>query len=140
MSEMRDCYVFDVDGTLALKGDRDPYDYSKILLDRPQIYVVDICRKLALSADIIILSGRMDVCRDETIEWLDSWKIPHALLLMRKEKDFRADEIVKEELYTQHIKPFYKVLGVFDDRPKVNRVWRELELPLFMIGDQTKEF
>ena len=140
MSEMRDCYIFDVDGTLALKGDRDPYDYSKILLDRPQIYVVDICRKLALSADIIILSGRMDVCREGTIEWLDSWEIPHALVLMRKEKDFRADEIVKEELYTQHIKPFYNVLGVFDDRPKVNRMWRELGLPLFMIGDQTKEF
>lgn len=29
-----DCYIFDIDGTLALKGDRSPYDTEKTSLSK----------------------------------------------------------------------------------------------------------
>ena len=46
---------------------------------------------------------------------------------MRKEKDYREDTIVKREMYDQMLKDGYKPELVFDDRPSVLRMWREIE-------------
>jgi hypothetical protein len=54
---------------------------------------------------------------------------------MRKEKDNRPDEVVKEELYHNQISPFYKVEAVFDDRNKVVAMWRRLGLTVFQVAD-----
>ena len=45
---------------------------------------------------------------------------------MRKEGDYRSDTIVKEEMYNQMLVDGYKPTMVFDDRPSVLRMWREL--------------
>ena len=46
-------------------------------------------------------------------------------LIMRKQGDFRADDIVKKELYETYLKDKFNVLCVFDDRDKVVKMWRE---------------
>ena len=38
---------------------------------------------------------------------------------MRSEKDYRSDEIIKEELYNQYIKDKYYCIAIFDDRDRV---------------------
>lgn len=55
------CFVFDIDGTLALMNGRSPYDYSKVITDLPNINIVTIAGILYQKGyNIIILSGRED--------------------------------------------------------------------------------
>ena len=46
---------------------------------------------------------------------------------MRAEKDYRKDTIVKREMYEQMLVDGYDPKLVFDDRPSVLRMWREIE-------------
>lgn len=139
------CVIFDIDGTLAhnLSG-RNIYDYTRVLEDTPDPLVSlvadSICENATHYVDIVILSGRDDDCREQTIEWLDRNMIPFTHLYMRKTGDRRADDIVKEELYHKYVEPTYSVLGIFDDRPKVCRMWRRLGLRVAQVGNPHKEF
>lgn len=58
----------------------------------------------------------------------------------RKKGDFRSDEIIKKEIYDNHIKDNYNVLGVFDDRLKVIRMWEKEGLFVFNCNQGNIEF
>jgi len=127
--ELLDCIIVDVDGTLAYKCDRDIFDYSKVIDDIPNKGLIDILQIMRIAESvcpkIIILSGREDSSRQHTKSWFNKNEIPFDYLFMRKTGDHRDDTIVKKELYEEHIKGKYNVIGVFDDRPKVIRMWKE---------------
>jgi len=59
---------------------------------------------------------------------------------MRKHGDYRPDDIVKKEMYDAFIKDQYNVLGVFDDRLKVVRMWEGLGLWVFNCNQGNVEF
>lgn len=140
MSKLRPVWVFDIDGTLALKGDRRPFDWSRVKEDKPNPAVCAIAYTLLdMGQSIAYISGRSDECYDDTINWLYS-NVEHGLdgsvgLFMRAEGDFRRDTVVKREIYDNHIKNEYNVLGVFDDRRSVVKMWRELGLTCFDVAD-----
>lgn len=134
----------DLDGTLALRTNRSPYDFEKVDTDVCDFRLAELIKTLNVETqyDIIFLSGREDIgnCREKTEKWLhdnvqfqyweslpgvkeDNWK-----LLMRKKGDHRPDEIVKKEIYETEIAPHYDVVAVFDDRDKVVKMWRDLGL------------
>lgn len=50
---------------------------------------------------------------------------------MRGVDDLRNDAIVKKELAERYILPMYNVRGVFDDRDRVVKMWRELGLTCY---------
>lgn len=115
------CIICDLDGTLCLHQGRNPYDLSKVSEDKPNDPLVDLLRILSNSVNIIFFSGREGTkqCREDTFKWLDSYlNIPFELY-MRKEKDYRPDEVIKEELYNEIIKDNYYCMAVFDDRDRV---------------------
>lgn len=122
------CIICDIDGTLALKGDRGIFEYDKVEKDIPNGRLIRILKSLGKDNKIFIFSGREDTCHKETSHWLKSFNIPFDYLVMRKAKDFRDDTVIKKEMYDEHIKDKYDVLAVFDDRPKVIRMWKELNL------------
>ena len=132
--DLQDCYIFDIDNTLAIKGNRSPYEFDKVGLDSVNEYVLRILKALSVDNEIFILSGREDSCRKETEDWLNKI-IRYGGLFMRKAGDKRSDSIIKRELYEAHIKDKYNVLGVFDDRQGVCRLWYSLGLPLFRVGN-----
>ena len=132
------CIIVDIDGTLALINGRNPYDDTLIHTDKPNKYIVDIVNRFKKLYDyewvssngrinnrIILMSGRMDKCRNQTEKWLKDNIIPYDILYMRKTDDFRQDSIVKKELYEEHIKGKYYVEAVFDDRDQVVKMWRD---------------
>lgn len=122
-------WIFDMDGTLALKHpDRSIYEYHKVELDFLHEPVARFAHILAERWNIIILSGREETCREKTINWLNKYHIPFNKILMRKAKDYRADHIIKKEIWEEHIKDQYNVLGVFDDRARVVEMWRNIGL------------
>lgn len=134
-------YIFDLDGTLAHMDGRSPYEWDKVSGDLPNPYLRRIMFRLSMDTEIIILSGRDEVCRDKTIAWLNACGMSsYSKLYMRPQGDMRKDTIVKEEMYVNHIQGKYHVVGVFDDRPSVCRMWRELGLPVFQVGDPDVDF
>ena len=66
-------WLCDIDGTLALKGDRSPYDWAKVGLDAPNKPVITVARALAARSGLIFMSGRMEQCREETKLWLHTF-------------------------------------------------------------------
>lgn len=137
--------IVDVDGTIANKCDRSPFEWDKVGCDTPRLEIINMIRAFARSygATPIFLFGRDSVCRDITQGWINS----HAYmdkdqeLYMRAEGDMRKDTIVKEELFWEHIEPTYNVIGAFDDRPVIIRLWHKLGIPnVICVSDPFIEF
>ena len=121
----------DIDGTIALRRGRSPYDQSKVLEDAFDPRMNFLLSSLSEKFKIIFLSGRQDTkqCREDTEKWLkDNLRLSEVTLIMRSEGDLRPDDVVKKELYQKYIKDKYNVVCVFDDRDKVVRMWRNLGL------------
>lgn len=130
----QNCYIFDIDGTLAKMNGRSPYDYTKVDTDIPNHNITMIARLLSQSMlPIIIVSGRESSCKDDTINWLNKNSIPFNALIMRKTGDNRNDAIIKKEIYKEFIEPNYNVLAVFDDRNRVVDMWRSLGLTCLQV-------
>lgn len=132
--ELPKAYLFDIDGNLAKKGDRDIFDDSKLHLDTEIIPVGETLRALhSQGYKIIFLSGRQDSCRKTTKKWLEDNNLwtTDSEMFMRKSKDQRCDSIVKEELLIKYVVPKYNVLAVFDDRIRVVKSWERLGLFCF---------
>lgn len=136
--------IVDVDGTIAEKGDRSPFDWSKVGLDSPRELIINLIMTFAKqqNSHIIFLSGRDEVCRTETYNWLDL-HLPEELwaftLKMRKSGDSRKDSIIKEELFWPLTKDF-DIVAVFDDRPAVVRMWKDLGLTVIDVSVGYNEF
>jgi T4 RnlA family RNA ligase len=138
--DLPDCYLVDIDGTLAINNTRNPFEWHRVDEDDLNPAVATLVEKLGRDTKIIVLSGRSSVCRDLTIAWLKKHHIEHHDLFMRSAEDSRADDILKSELYYLHVRGKYNVLGVIDDRPKVCRMWRNLGLNVFQVGNPDYEF
>lgn len=127
-------YLFDIDGTLASMSDRSPFDWPKVADDDPRPQVIETARAHAKAGyKIIVMSGRDGSCRNETIGWLDLYDIPFDDLFMRPEGDMRKDNIVKQELFDQHIRFNYNVIAVYDDRDQVVDMWRAMGVDCFQV-------
>lgn len=140
-SSLPTAVIVDVDGTVSRHVSRSPYDYSKVLTDEPIQFVIDILESLADKHEIIFLSGRKDSCYEDTKVWLAK----HApfwggKLFMRPDDSNIPDYIVKEKLFNENINGKYNVVGVFDDRLQVARLWSKKGLPLLKVGDPDLDF
>ncbi len=130
--------LVDIDGTLALRGDRAPHDHDASMEDAVNWPVVKVCDALhAAGHPVLLISGRDEQYRPVTEYWLATHNIcPYRTgLVMRSRGDNRPDQIVKRELYEQHIQPHYSVVAVLDDRKKVVQMWRDLGLLCLQVAE-----
>lgn len=129
---MNKIILVDIDGTVAHRTNRDPFEYDKVLDDRPDNETIEAVNALWRAGyKIIFISARDDSCFDDSYEWLRLHCPPFIKLYMRKTGDLRKDAVIKEEIYREHIEPFYDVFCVFDDRNQVVDMWREIGLKCF---------
>lgn len=136
-----EAYIFDVDGTLAFNdGHRSFYDYSKVLGDWAKYEVASVANDLGNSHHIIIVTGRKAEALEDTKQWLLNNNINYDEIYARADGDDRPDAIVKYEILRDKIAPNYDVLGVFDDRPSVCEMWRNVDIPTFQVGDPDVRF
>lgn len=137
-TDLPPAFIVDVDGTLALNNGRNVYDFSRLGEDS----VNESLRKVLVAlywspqVEILIATGRPADYVLETEDWLYENDVPYTEILSRGDEgvDMRSDDIVKYEIlqaYAQH----YNILGVFDDRPKVLRMWRQVGLTTFQLGN-----
>lgn len=124
-------WICDIDGTLALRGvlGRGPFDWARVGEDTPNHAAIEIVQALiAAGHEIRYVTGRMEQCRDLTVDWLRKHVMSSTLptdLYMRPDGDFTPDNELKRKIYGEQIFPYCHVTGVIDDRDKVVRMWRE---------------
>lgn len=130
--------IVDIDGTLAKMANRSPYDWSRVGEDSPVDSVISAVDAAFQSGRrIIVMSGRDGSCRGITHRWLLD-HLPEGVmfdLYMRSAGDMRKDDIVKYELFNNHVRDKYHVQYVLDDRRQVVEMWRALGLSCFQVQD-----
>jgi predicted kinase len=135
--DLPEAVLVDIDGTVALMNGRSPYDMTRVGEDLPNPAVIAAVRAMhAAGHAIVFCSGRDDSCRAETEAWLKAFVgVPYEALFMRAEGDSRKDAIVKREIFDNEIRDRWNVVGVFDDRQQVVRMWRALGLTVFQVAE-----
>lgn len=143
--------IVDIDGTIALRQNRSPFEYEKVGEDKVDHRMAHLLRNLICECEeyeVFFVSGREQVgnCYADTALWLSNniheehWFNQGVCesnwtLYMREEGDHRSDEIVKKEIYENKIKPWFDVVCVFDDRNRVVKMWRDLGLLCAQVYD-----
>ncbi len=136
----RKAIIVDIDGTVAdLRHRRHfvaskPKNFKAFFAaapdDTPIKPVIDVVKAAkAEGAALVFCSGRPDDTREVTETWLREvagfdGKFAFDALFMRKAGDFRADDIVKEELLDAILAEGFEPVIVFDDRQRVVDMWR----------------
>lgn len=129
--------IVDIDGTVAIKGDRDIYDGSKAHLDTPNKPVIRVVEAIFdTGIEVVFTSGRWEQYREVTESWLETnINISYSDLFLRADGDYRADHVIKKEIYHSKIEPIYDIQFILDDRDSVVKMWRSLELPCFQVAE-----
>ncbi|MFF3326323.1 AAA family ATPase [Streptomyces sp. NPDC002889] len=126
----------DIDGTLAIRGDRGPYDFTRCDEDLLNASVRGALRSFRRADGdvIVLLSGRGEEHRDKTEAWLRRYEVPYDELWMRAAGDGRRDDVVKAELFDRHVRDRFAVRVSLDDRDRVVAVWRRMGLPTWQVN------
>lgn len=134
------CIIFDIDGTVALRGDRDPYDLTRVGEDTPNVPVMTIAKLLAFAilfhtdvTEIVFTTGRQAKAKQQTEMWLDHHFGFEYTLMMRADNDGRPDHVVKDEM-RQMIQERMDIVCVFDDRDQVVKMWRDKGIACFQVA------
>ena len=164
---MKKTVIFDLDGTLAnidvrrdkslkpngkLDWDIFAAPNSILALDKPNAPVIKMAQMFKADGfKIVIFSGRNDRGFDATVQWLNDFKVPFDLLVMRPDKfkdkswpiadgnpatpdmRFMPDEILKKQMLDTFV-DINDVFLVVDDRDKVVKMWRDLGLNTFQVA------
>jgi hypothetical protein len=140
--------IFDLDGTLALIDKRRAvaakpngkidykvlYDPQHISLDEPNWPVINLAKMYHdWGFQVLIVSGRSDRTKRETIKWLEQYEVPYRRLLMRNHKDNTPDNELKQSWLDSQLDRD-DIHVVVDDRQRVVDMWRENGLTVFQVG------
>lgn len=133
--ELDGAIIVDIDGTVALKGDRSPYDETRVSEDKPNYPVTAAVWALyERGYKVIFCSGRTEACREDTEAWIrDNIGTYTFELYMRAIGDKRRDDLVKLELFDK-FRDRFDICAVFDDRQQVVDMWRSLGLTVFQVA------
>lgn len=136
--ELENCILVDLDGTVALNtGGRSPYDWKRVGEDEPNWPVIKMIQSYLMSNNtkLIFMSGRDEVCRKETEEWLRKYFSDWHALYMRPQNNTEKDSIIKERLFMNWINGRFNCIGIFDDRLQVCKMWRSLGLQVYQVAE-----
>jgi hypothetical protein len=82
---------------------------------------------------LVFASARSEICRAQTVEWLERHDLRGELYL-RRMGDHRPDYIVKEEILDQILADGWIPQMVFEDRTRVVEMWRVRGIPCAQIA------
>lgn len=136
---MAQIIIVDIDGTIAdishrkhfLESTPKDWDafYKACIGDKPITTILDMVWHLSYEYEIVFCSGRREDCRQDTIAWLGKYiDLQNYTLLLRPNRDFRPDHIVKPELVRKQGIDFRSIAFVLEDRKSVVEAWRKLGL------------
>jgi hypothetical protein len=146
--------VFDIDGTLANCEHRlhhvrsKPKNWKAFDAGIPNDTVIPQVAAMYWFLvgsgihDVVLATGRNERSRKATEDWMyangfDGFQ----KLYMRSKDDFRTDDIVKRELLDDIVADFGKKPDmVFEDRPRVVKMWRDNGIFVFDVKQNEEDF
>lgn len=143
-----DIVIFDLDGTLAIIDDRRAlatkpngklnwgvfFNPDNIQLDKPNTPVIKTFQAMkAAGYTVGIFSGRDDITKTQTIEWLREHNVHADFMYMRPHNTYTPDDILKKSWLDEIIKNS-NIICVFDDRDKVVKMWRDNGIACFQVN------
>lgn len=142
--------ICDIDGTIADCEHRRHYItnkpknhdafYAGVRDDKPIgkiIYLLGTLLEYHIPPSLIFVTGRPERTRKDTEWWLSEYLhlYPHDYqMFMRKDKDYRQDYMVKQDILDKYIDKS-KVLFVLDDRDQVVQMWRRNGLTCLQVAE-----
>lgn len=137
--------IFDIDGTIADTAHRAQHARDKnwdkffagIEHDEPKTPIVDLLKMYHEAGyKILLLTGRGEEYRRQTVDWLEKQELLSLVttLYMRPKKDFRHDEVIKEEIYNMMISHNFNIDAVYEDRDRVVEMWRRIGLTCLQVA------
>ena len=142
---MRKGFVFfDFDGCISICNWREQllpgnklfknYDefHAMLSYDPPNNWIIDMMGKMVQDGyEVIILTGRMENTRKESLSWLHEHGVRYHQMIMRPNEDLRGSEVFKAEVISRFKKEDVKM--IFDDRPKIIDHLTSLGYPTFKV-------
>ncbi len=147
-----DAVVVDLDGTVALATNRNVHDLSKVLTDEPNLGVAEIVRVLrkqqllpysGTTTNIIFCSGREDICREDTLAWLNNLDngivhtdFPFCNFHLRMRPSGTTafkDWEIKVDLW-RDIQADYNIIALIDDRDQIVHIGRRLGFTVMQVN------
>ena len=144
--------IVDLDGTLAIldhrlhfvSGQKKDWEsfFKACVNDSPNQDVIDLVSRIVRSAsdaspiEVHIFSGRNEIVRQETLEWLGRYVSFDFSLLMRPEKDHRPDALLKKDFLEMSGLTPENTLCVLDDRKSVVDMWRAEGFTCLQVADR----
>lgn len=117
--------------------------YDACYLDTVNIPVARVMRTLhAAGAEIWFFTGRTDRVRHLTEKWLSDnlslffADVTYGQVVMRKDGDWRADDVIKQEMLNAMLpEDRARLVAVFDDRSRVVQMWRRNGIACFQVAE-----
>ena len=122
--------IFDIDNTILYHTNRSPYNWSDLSGDKliPGMdHLIDMFN--FYDYYVIIITGRPELVRPQTKEWLSVNGIVYDELIMKPEQ-FEKGFIFKQRELTQLLED-YDVKFAFDDDPKCANMYKENGIIIF---------
>ena len=131
--------IIDLDGTLAdvdhrlhhiKKNPKDRETFHSLMgEDEVNLWCLELLEAMKGKGHrIILVTGRAETYREDTVNWLERKKIPYDELYMNPDKGVVKDYDFKKTVYENFIRDRIDVLFVVEDRSRVVDMWRELGL------------
>jgi hypothetical protein len=145
---LRKIICWDIDGTLALTGERmifvntEPKNkeafHKASVFDAPISQTLWINKILGFRPDVfnVLVTARQNKLREATEKWLLYHKVKYDQLYMKADdsglSDSEAKRIMLKEIREKYGEPFM----VFDDRHEVNEMWVNEGVYLFDVSQK----
>lgn len=148
----RPIYIFDLDGTLSdpthrlpLIKEEDPPKWDEFFLacdrDEPIDETIEIVNALMnFDCHVHIFTGRGNIARQRTQQWLNDKGVNYSKLYMRPKNDYTPDHELKQEymidlFHADSLEQCRKhISGIFEDRKKVVDMWRDKGFTCYQVA------
>lgn len=141
-------HVYDVQGTLIdvtsirslVECDKPDFDaFHEATGNCPANQdVVDATKRSHLSQHVVIvMTGMNERYRGLVATWLYRHEVPFDLLMMRGNRDFRKDFIVKLEMLREARLRGFTVTHATDDNPAIIDLWQSENIPVTVVPGWT---
>lgn len=149
-------WIFDIDGTLAncdhrlhhvKKPSGEKKNWPAFFKAIPEDTVIHSVREIYntlvnAGSEVYLCTGRPETYRESTEKWLeDNFISGFKALIMRPVNDSRPDFAAKKDALLKELGhgKIGSVSGIFEDRLQVCEAWREMGIPVFVVGDEWRK-
>jgi hypothetical protein len=122
--------IIDLDGTIAHNvTDRGWFDETRMHEDALDEVIHEVvCGAVNFGHVSIIVSGRSEASRTQTLAWLDFHGVPYDIVILKPDEmghESDTDVEYKARVYREQIEPKYDVRYAIEDRNSIVKMWRE---------------